>query len=75
MKNPSAFIDGVQKVFGTACALLYRPLGYRRYSKGRLSPSTVYSFPFCFNCPPLFPLLFTRPLCEKNTANMAHGEN
>jgi hypothetical protein len=64
MKNPSAF-DGVQKVFGTVCALLRRPLGYHRYSKSRLSPSKVYSFLFFFNCPPHFPLLFTRPLCEK----------
>jgi hypothetical protein len=45
MKNPSAF-DGVQKVFGTVCALLRRPLGYHRYSKSRLSPSKVYSFLF-----------------------------
>lgn len=76
MKNPSAF-DGVQKVFGTVCALLRRPLGYRRYSKSRLSPLKVYSFLFFFffQLPSTFSLVVYTSTVWKNTANMAHGES
>jgi hypothetical protein len=56
MKNPSAF-DGVQKVFGTVCALLRRPLGYRRYSKAAFPLLKFTLFFFFFQLPSTFSLV------------------